>query len=98
MIAARLAPEPTASPRMWFGRGCRGSIVQSIQRRLRARRCYEGDLDGIYGADTQRAVFEFQSSGRLHTTGAVDDITWRTLMNSTPPALFARVVQLTASL
>jgi hypothetical protein len=98
MIAARPALEPIPSPRMWFGLGCRGSIIQSIQQRLRARRCYKGDNDGIYGEETQRGVFELQSSAQLPTTGAVDDATWRALMNFSPPTLFARVVQLTASL
>jgi len=98
VIETRLERESISSPRLLFSRGCRGGIVRSMQERLRARGCYAGVIDGIYGAGTARGVSEFQRQSRRPITGDVDDITWKALMNINVPTLFERALQLTAAL
>ena len=76
---------PISSPRLLFGRGCRGGIVRSIQERLRAGGYSTGIIDGIYGGGTERGVPECQRRTRLPTTGSIDDTTWSALMSETIP-------------
>jgi peptidoglycan hydrolase-like protein with peptidoglycan-binding domain len=50
-------------------RGDRGEDVKTLQRRLRDLGYYFGDLDGIYGFDTQDAVTRFQIDRGLFPDG-----------------------------
>ena len=43
-------------------RGSTGSEVRSIQEKLRALGYYKGNIDGIYGAQTEAAVKAFQKA------------------------------------
>ena len=81
---------PIPSPRLLFGRGCRGGIVRSIRERLRAGGYSTGIIDGIYGGGTERGVPECQRRTRLPTTGSIDDTTWSALMSETIPTVFGR--------
>ncbi|MBS6511474.1 MAG: peptidoglycan-binding protein, partial [Clostridiales bacterium] len=47
------------------------SDVQEIQRRLKAWGYYSGNVDGIYGDQTYRAVRYFQSKNGLAVDGIV---------------------------
>jgi peptidoglycan hydrolase-like protein with peptidoglycan-binding domain len=40
--------------------GMQGSAVKTLQRRLAALKYYPGPIDGIFGTDTQEAVWAFQ--------------------------------------
>lgn len=64
----------------------RGSEVQEIQfylqRISRFNQSVEGPkLDGIFGADTQRAVISFQNAYGLEPTGIIDKSDWETLVS-----------------
>jgi len=84
--------------RLLFGRGARGGIICSIQRRLAAGAYYyAGALDGQYGGRTERAVTAFQQNANLPANGAIDDGTWSMLMQQPLPTLFERVLQITAA-
>lgn len=60
--------------------GSRGANVQLLQLALRRAGYYSGDLDGIFGGATQRAVIAFQNSYRLTPDGIVGEKTWQPLL------------------
>ena len=49
--------------------GSRGQEVRSIQQKLRSLGFYAGSVDGIYGAQTRRAVVAFQKSVGITADG-----------------------------
>ena len=51
--------------------GSQGSTVQEIQRRLKSWGYYTGDVDGIFGSRTEKAVRWFQSKNGLTVDGKV---------------------------
>ncbi|HML87338.1 MAG TPA: peptidoglycan-binding protein [Methylomusa anaerophila] len=52
--------------------GSRGDEVRVVQKLLADAGFYAGEIDGIYGSGTQRAVKEFQQSNGLTVSGVVD--------------------------
>lgn len=65
----------------WLMRGSRGEAVERLQRDLNRRLRPPPDLavDGIFGANTQRAVRDFQRSRSLKVDGIVGPKTWAAL-------------------
>jgi N-acetylmuramoyl-L-alanine amidase len=59
--------------------GSRGNEVIEVQRRLKNWGYYDGPVDGVYGADTYRAVREFQSKNGLAVDGVVGNETKKAL-------------------
>lgn len=58
-------------------RGTVGSAVRVLQARMRARG-WRLDVDGIFGADTERVMEQFQAEKRLgRRDGVADAETWR---------------------
>jgi N-acetylmuramoyl-L-alanine amidase len=55
--------------------GDRGETVKKVQQRLRDWRYYFGAVDGIFGAQTQRAVMDFQRKNGLAVDGIVGPAT-----------------------
>ncbi len=51
--------------------GSQGSTVQEIQRRLKSWGYYAGEVDGIFGSRTEKAVRWFQSKNGLTVDGKV---------------------------
>lgn len=49
-----------------------GGFVSRVQRALRSRGYYAGDIDGVFGRETSRAVRRFQNENGLPPTGAID--------------------------
>lgn len=52
-------------------RGSRGEEVKQIQTVLKDRELYSGNIDGIYGAQTEQAVIKFQKQMGLTPDGIV---------------------------
>ena len=49
--------------------GSRGSEVRQIQNKLKQLGYYKGNIDGIFGSDTRKAVISFQKSCGLKADG-----------------------------
>lgn len=60
-------------------RGSRGSEVRQIQTRLKKWGYYKGNVDGIYGAQTEKAVRYFQSKNGLRVDGIAGPATLRAI-------------------
>ena len=63
-------------------RGSKNSAVLYLQRLLLSFLYPITNLDGIFGAETERAVRAFQSENGLVSDGIVGANTWRTLLSS----------------
>lgn len=59
--------------------GTRGDEVREVQRRLKNWGYYNGVVDGIYGAETYRAIRKFQAKNGLAVDGLVGPETKRAL-------------------
>ncbi|NPV26419.1 MAG: L,D-transpeptidase family protein [Firmicutes bacterium] len=62
--------------------GDRGSDVLEVQRRLQILGYYDGDLDGVYGPQTQQAVIDFQRDHNLEPDGIVGPRTYEELQKA----------------
>lgn len=62
-----------------FRRGDQGDSVRTMQEKLRRWGYYEGQADGIFGAETMEAVKKFQSTNGLTADGLVGEETLRAL-------------------
>lgn len=60
--------------------GSRGTLVSFLQLTLKNLELYSGNIDGIFGPNTQNAVKAFQSSNNLSTDGIVGNATWNALL------------------
>jgi hypothetical protein len=69
--------------------------VRRIQLKLQALGHNPGVVDGIFGSDTETAIKSFQISNGLPINGKLTDETWIKLMQSPPPPVFDRCLQLT---
>ena len=57
-------------------KGSKGQEVKDLQEALNTLGFASGKVDGIFGAATERAVKEFQSSVGIDADGIVGPITW----------------------
>lgn len=55
-----------------YAKGDRGNNIEWLQKKLKMIEYLDGEIDGIYGEDTARAVKSFQVDEGLSDTGAVD--------------------------
>ena len=62
-------------------RGSVGTYVRFLQQLLYSYLYPVGTIDGIFGANTERAVKAFQSEHGLNPDGIVGPATWQALMN-----------------
>ncbi len=60
-------------------RGSTGTAVRYLQQKLFSYLYPVGSIDGIFGANTERAVREFQAEHNLAVDGIVGPATWRAL-------------------
>ena len=67
-----LNPEQTT-----LKRGSIGTIVKYLQQKLYSKLYPVGVIDGIFGANTERAVKDFQSENGLTVDGIVGPNTWK---------------------
>jgi N-acetylmuramoyl-L-alanine amidase len=57
----------------------RGPRVRAVQEALARRGLLPGEVDSVYGPQTQSAVAQFQAAHGLVADGEVGDLTWRAL-------------------
>ena len=68
--------------------GATGGEVKEVQRRLKLWGYYDGQVDGVFGVGTKRAVITFQKKNGLTADGVVGKSTYKALgMNSSYQAL-----------
>lgn len=79
-------------------RTVRGEVVRRMQSELRDAGWDPGELDGIFGGDTELALRQFQQQHDLDdpAAGLVTDEIWQLLMREEVPTLFDRCLQITA--
>lgn len=58
-----------AMVQLLLNEGDRGADVRELQKKLKARGFYDGNIDGIYGGKTESAVREFQRKYGLQVDG-----------------------------
>ncbi len=63
-------------------KGDRGELVFELQEYLALCERYTGDVDGVFGEATHKAVVEFQKSASLTPDGIVGDRTWQALSDA----------------
>lgn len=68
--------KPTEKPAIKFGIGTRGDEVRVVQKHLADGGFYAGEIDGIFGPITAKALKEFQLSVNLTVNGIVDKETF----------------------
>ncbi|MDR1329277.1 MAG: spore cortex-lytic enzyme [Oscillospiraceae bacterium] len=54
-----------------YRRGSSGGVVTQIQTKLRSWGYYSGEIDGVYGSRTEKAVKYFQQKNKLRADGIV---------------------------
>lgn len=92
-LSAFVSPDPPATEtlsRLWST----GNEVTAIQQKLKERGLYTGNVDGIYGPNTQSAVIKFQKQQGLNADGIAGPATLKRLgitIGSTPSATTANV-------
>lgn len=64
-------------PRPTIRRGSRGTYVKYLQEKLTSKLYQVGTIDGVFGANTERAVREFQQENNLSVDGIVGPATWQ---------------------
>ena len=64
-------------PRPTVRRGSRGTYVKYLQEKLISKLYPAGTIDGIFGANTEQAVREFQQENDLTVDGIVGPATWQ---------------------
>jgi len=77
--SANEIPPPTETPSPLLAYGATGGEVVSLQIRLQQLDFYRGELDGIYGGQTEAAVYHFQVAHGLVPDGVAGPQTWETL-------------------
>ena len=68
-----------------FAVGDRGMEVIEIQKQLAVLQYKVGEVDGVFGPATEKAVKDFQTAKGLKVDGIVNDATYRNLMNKEMP-------------
>ena len=63
--------------------GSRGPLVSFLQITLKNLNLYSGEIDGIFGSNTLRAVKKFQTNNSITSDGIVGETTWNALLEYT---------------
>lgn len=84
--------------RVLFGPGLRGDLALRLQRALTDAGFGTRGVDGIFGGGTVQALRTYQTIKQFAVSDEIDTDCWRTLMNQDAPALFERVLGLTAAI
>lgn len=74
---AVLTLPPVENPEIRLGN--QGEQVTMLQRTLLTLGFYQGTVDGVYGASTQKAVRAYQKAHSIRETGKMDSFTWMSI-------------------
>jgi len=80
----------TASPTLAYTQVLSPGAIVLVQERLRQAGAYAGQVDGIWGADSQAALERFQQTRGLQATGQLNQATAATLGLAPAELLAAR--------
>jgi len=78
-LSALPATAQTAPPPLAYVQPLPPQSVQQVQDRLRQAGAYSGNIDGIWGSDSQSALERYQQSHQLQVTGQLNQATAATL-------------------
>jgi peptidoglycan hydrolase-like protein with peptidoglycan-binding domain len=78
IVSALPAAAQTAPP-LAYVQPVAPQAVQDVQNRLRQAGVYSGQIDGIWGADSQAALERYQQTHQLQVTGQLNQATAATL-------------------
>ncbi len=79
VVIALTLMSPTALASPTLSKNSRGNDVLILQKKLFLVGYNITELDGVYGAETERAVSAFQRDNKISVTGVVTNVTWRAL-------------------
>ena len=77
LLLAAFPMTVSASPTLQ--QGSHGHDVMVLQQKLNSIGYKISSLDGVFGAETEKAVTEFQRDNKIRITGIVNNATWRAL-------------------
>ena len=77
LLAIFLSSTTFASPTL--SKNSRGNDVLTLQKKLYLIGYNITEFDGVYGAETEKAVSAFQRDNKITVTGVVTNVTWRAL-------------------
>jgi peptidoglycan hydrolase-like protein with peptidoglycan-binding domain len=78
MVSALPAVAQTAPP-LAYVQPVSPQVVQDVQNRLRQAGAYNGQIDGVWGADSQAALERYQQVHQLQVTGQLNQATAATM-------------------
>jgi hypothetical protein len=76
-------------------RTVRGELIRRMQTALLAKGSNPGEIDGIFGRETEAALKAWQATAGFPPTGLVSADVWRRLVGATVPPLRERCLQIT---
>ena len=82
IFAGALSALPAAgqtAPPLAYVQPVAPQAVQDVQSRLRQAGVYNGQIDGVWGADSQAALERYQQAHQLQVTGQLNQATAATL-------------------
>lgn len=94
IIICTVMVKDTADVPVYSQMGSSGTEVEEIQRVLKERGIFKGEITGYYGAKTEQAIMTFQKQQGLPQSGVADDKTLKLLgitIGSRPTATDANV-------
>ena len=87
LLAIVPAMLPAEASRPLLKLGSQGVDVLEVQALLQLLGYYDGELDGTYTDNTERAVTEFQKSAGLGPDGILGSSTWNKLLPAVSPSV-----------
>ena len=87
LLAVVPAMLPAQASRPLLKLGSQGVDVLEVQALLQLLGYYDGELDGTYTDNTERAVAEFQKSAGLGPDGILGTSTWNKLLPAVSPSV-----------
>jgi lipoprotein-anchoring transpeptidase ErfK/SrfK len=88
-IATLTPTAASAATRPTLNLGSKGAAVRTLQRRLIAEHYDPGTVDGNYGAQTEEAVWAFETVNRLPQTSRFGPRSWNALARPKSPRVVA---------